>query len=78
MKKKRGAPKKSANQAKGSLLQVRVNAAEKRAFSDAAGLDGKKTSEWVRDRLRRLAREELERAGLSVAFLSFQTSKHHS
>ena len=39
-------------------------------FQDAADLDGKKLSEWIRDRLRRLSREELEDAGRTVAFLS--------
>ena len=51
-------------------MQIRVNAAEKRAFTAAAELDGKDLSEWVRDRLRRLAKQELEQAGKPVAFLS--------
>lgn len=67
--KKRGAPKKSPEKAKGELLQIRVNSAEKRAFADAADLDGKKLSEWIRDRLRRLSRQELEAAGRPVAFV---------
>ena len=70
MKKKTGAPKKPANKAKGELVQIRMNSAEKQAFQDAADLDGKKLSEWIRDRLRRLSREELEDAGRTVAFLS--------
>jgi uncharacterized protein (DUF1778 family) len=65
-----GAPRKSPDKAKAELIQLRVNSAEKRAFTDAADLDGKKLSEWIRDRLRRLAREELEREGRPVAFLS--------
>jgi hypothetical protein len=68
-KTKRGAPPKSADKAKVGLIQIRVNAAEKQAFSDAAVLDGKKLSEWIRDRLRRLSREELQLAGRPVAFL---------
>jgi hypothetical protein len=68
-KARRGAPKKSPDKAKGALIQIRVNDAEKQAFTDAADLDGKKLSEWVRDRLRRLAREELEGHGRTVAFL---------
>jgi hypothetical protein len=69
MKKKQGAPKKSAGKAKGELLQLRVNAAEKQAFAAAAELDGKKMSEWIRDRLRRLSRQELEAADKQVPFL---------
>jgi uncharacterized protein (DUF1778 family) len=66
---KRGAPRKSADKAKAQLIQLRVNAAEKNAFVDAADLDGKKLSEWIRDRLRRLSRQELEQSGRPVAFL---------
>ena len=65
----RGAPKKPPDKVKGALIQLRVNAAEKQAFGDAADLDGKKLSEWMRDRLRRLAREELEQHGQRVPFL---------
>jgi hypothetical protein len=64
-----GAPRKSADKAKAELLQIRINRHEKKAFTDAADLDGKKLSEWVRDRLRRMSRQELETAGLPVAFL---------
>lgn len=68
-KPRRGAPKKTPDKAKAKLIQLRVNDAEKQAFGDAADLDGKKLSEWMRDRLRRLAREELEAHGRTVAFL---------
>jgi uncharacterized protein (DUF1778 family) len=69
-RKNRGAPKKSPDKAKGSLIQLRVNAEEKQAFMDAAELDGKKLSEWIRDRLRRLSRQELEERGRKVPFLT--------
>ncbi len=65
-----GAPKKAPAKAKKSLVQIRLAGTEKQAFNDAADLDGKKLSEWIRDRLRRLAQEELEAAGRPVAFLS--------
>jgi hypothetical protein len=68
-RKKPGAPKKPPGKAKSELLQIRVSLAELRAFSDAAELDGKKRSEWIRDRLRRLSRQELEQAGRVVPFL---------
>lgn len=68
----RGAPRKSAAKAKSEQLLIRVNGAEKQAFVAAAELDGKKLSEWVRDRLRRLSREELQAHGREVAFLRSQ------
>lgn len=69
MKKKRGAPKKSADKAKRELLQIRLSTAEKEAFTRAADIDGKKVSEWIRDRLRRCSRQELEEHGQNVPFL---------
>jgi uncharacterized protein (DUF1778 family) len=68
-RKKPGAPRKPPGKAKTELLQIRVSPAEMQAFSDAAELDGKKRSEWIRDRLRRLSRTELEQAGRLVPFL---------
>lgn len=75
MGKKRGAPPKPPEKAKAELIQLRVNAAEKHAFNAAAEQDGKKLSEWIRDRLRRLAREELQARGQEVAFLAVQQGK---
>jgi len=69
MKKRRGAPKKLPEKARGALLQIRANVAEKEAFQMAADLDGKKLSEWIRDRLRFASRQELEDARLPVPFL---------
>jgi hypothetical protein len=69
MKPKRGAPRKKAAISKNELVQIRLNSAEKAAFEQAAILDGKKLSEWIRDRLRRNSREELERLGRDVPFL---------
>jgi hypothetical protein len=69
-KSKRGRPRGATGIAKGDLMQIRLDSAEKQAFADAAAMDGKDLSEWVRDRLRRLARQELERAGKPVAFLA--------
>jgi hypothetical protein len=72
MAKKRGPgrPKAPTGKARSKLLQTRISPAEQRAFGEAAALDGKDVSEWVRDRLRRLARDELLRAGKSDPFLS--------
>jgi uncharacterized protein (DUF1778 family) len=69
MKPKRGAPRKSPAKSKRALVQIRLHETEKKAFEQAADLDGKKLSEWIRDRLRRNSREELERLGQEVPFL---------
>jgi antitoxin component of RelBE/YafQ-DinJ toxin-antitoxin module len=55
---------------KAAILQVRVQEAEKQAFHAAAELAGLDLSAWVRERLRLLARRELEKAGQPVPFLN--------
>ena len=72
MTKKRspGRPKAPVGKARSKLMQTRLTPAEQKAFADAAELDGKEVSVWVRDRLRRLAQEELLKAGKSDPFLS--------
>ena len=55
--------------AKDYALQVRLSAAEKQTLHAAAKVAGTSTSAWVRDRLRRVAREELQGSGLKVPFL---------
>jgi uncharacterized protein (DUF1778 family) len=45
------------------LMQVRVSPGEKVVFTDAADLDGQQLSVWVRDALRRAARDRLREAG---------------
>jgi uncharacterized protein (DUF1778 family) len=67
-KKKVGAPKKPIDKAKGETILFRAAPAEKEAFQAAADLDGKKLSEWIRDRLRAISRAELEKAGQPVPF----------
>lgn len=69
MAKQRGRPPKGAGKTKASFLQVRLDEAEKRAFNEAAELAGLALSAWVRERLRLLARKELDKAGRPVAFL---------
>jgi uncharacterized protein (DUF1778 family) len=61
--------KKPPEKVKAEVLQIRLSSAEKQAFALAAELDGKKVSEWVRDRLRRDSRQELEAHGQPVPFL---------
>jgi hypothetical protein len=72
MKKRQGAPRKPAAKAKRELIQIRVGAAEKAAFVRASDLDGKKLSEWIRDRLRKTAQNELERHGENIPFFPTQ------
>jgi uncharacterized protein (DUF1778 family) len=67
MRNKRGRPPNTVNKA--DHLQIRVDSAEKQAFTDAAALVGQSVSVWVRDQLRRVARQQLEEAGQPVAFL---------
>jgi hypothetical protein len=68
-KKKRGRPPTPPDRAKTESLEVRLTAAEKGAMREAADLSGLPLSTWVRERLRRAARMELEEAGRAVAFL---------
>jgi uncharacterized protein (DUF1778 family) len=50
-------------------LEIRVDYDEKAAFKSAAELAGVPLSSWVRERLRRMARTELEDADLPVPFV---------
>ena len=68
MTKRMGRPPKDPAKAKRGFLQVRVGDAEKQTFQAAADLAGLDVSAWVRERLRTVARRELEDAGLPVPF----------
>jgi len=68
-KTRRGRPPKGSDKIKGIRLDMRLQEAEKEAFQQAAELSGLDLSAWVRERLRRIAREELEQAGKPVPFL---------
>jgi len=67
---KRGAPKKPPGKGKSASKLVRMSADELQAFSAAADLAGLPASSWMRERLRIVARTELEAAGKVVPFLS--------
>lgn len=69
MGKKRGRPPLSDGKAKADNLEVRVSEAEKQSFQTAADLSGLSLSSWVRERLRKVAKQELEEAGHPVIFL---------
>lgn len=54
---------------KTDTLKLRMSPLEKETFQKAADLAGIPVSAWVRDRLRRAARRELQDASLTVPFL---------
>jgi hypothetical protein len=68
-KKRLGRPPKGSDKIKGIRFDMRIEEVEKIAFRDAANLAGLDLSAWVRERLRAVARQELEDAGRPVAFL---------
>ena len=70
---KTGRPKKTAAETKADYLEVRLDSDEKQAFRDAATVAGLPLSAWVRERLRRVARKELEEIGQPIAFLQPRT-----
>jgi hypothetical protein len=63
--------KNGSRRGKTTNLLVRVDPQEKQAFGEAATLAGIPVSAWVRERLRRAARRELEEAGRKIAFLEY-------
>jgi hypothetical protein len=75
MKRKPGRPKKEPDKAKGELLQVRVDVSEKQGFTEAASLAGLALSAWVRERLRLIARRELQEVGRPIPFYSEGVSR---
>jgi hypothetical protein len=50
-------------------MEVRLDPTEKQAFREAADAAGLPLSGWVRERLRRAARRELEEIGRPIPFL---------
>ena len=67
--KKMGRPKKKLDAVKSSWLEVRCEESERESFRAAAEAAGLGMSAWIRERLRRAARKELEDMNLPVAFL---------
>ncbi|HKN02192.1 MAG TPA: hypothetical protein VJX23_16905 [Candidatus Binataceae bacterium] len=55
---------------KTEVFKVRLTDLEKRAFQQSAELSGLPLSAWVRERLRRAARIELEDAGKDIPFFN--------
>lgn len=50
-------------------IELRLSSAEKKAFRESAELSGMALATWVRDRLRKVAARELEKAERPIAFL---------
>lgn len=67
--KKPGRPKKPTHLAKADYIEVRCEESEKQAFRAAAEAVGLPLSGWIRERLRRAARKELQDLNLPIAFL---------
>jgi hypothetical protein len=71
---KMGRPKKKPGTAKADYIEVRCLEAEMEAFRAAAEAAGLPLSGWIRERLRRAARKELEGMNMPVAFLERLTA----
>jgi uncharacterized protein (DUF1778 family) len=67
---KTGRPKKKPEAVKADYIEIRCEESEKQAFRAAAEASGLPLSGWVRERLRKIARKELEDMGMPVAFLN--------
>jgi hypothetical protein len=61
--------------AKSEKILLLMEPEEKQAFQEAARMAGLSLSAWIRERLRRAARIELENAGRQAPFLSYQMEK---
>jgi len=62
-RKRRGRPRKPRGQTKSESLLLRLQKQEKAVFKSAADLAGLDLSAWIRERLRKDAREELSAVG---------------
>jgi predicted HicB family RNase H-like nuclease len=59
----RGRPEKGSEDRKSESLLLRLEPREKETFSEAAKVAGVPLSVWIRERLRKVARGELQEAG---------------
>jgi hypothetical protein len=66
---RRGRPPLGSGLAKSESVLLRLGAAEKQGFSEAAQQAGAPLAVWMRERLRIAAKSELEGAGKEVPFL---------
>jgi uncharacterized protein (DUF1778 family) len=63
---------------KSEFLKIRLDPEEKQAFQEAADFAGVSLSAWIRERLRKSARTELEDAGQQIPFLKHRPVPDHS
>jgi len=68
-RKRAGRPPKGSAETKSEAILLRLEPGEKEGFRAAAELAGIDLSAWIRERLRRVARQELEEARLPIPFI---------
>lgn len=71
----RGRPPKGSGQAKSMSVLLRLDPGEKQGFAEAAEVAGVPLAVWMRERLRQVAKKELESAGRPVTFLAGRPGK---
>lgn len=64
-----GRPPKGSGLTKSESILLRLDPGEKKGFGDAALVAGVPLTVWIRERLRTVAKSELQSAGRTVAFL---------
>ena len=69
VKKRAGRPPKGSAETKSEAILLRLEPGEKDGFKAAAELAGIDLSAWMRERLRRVARQELEEANQPIPFI---------
>lgn len=67
--KRPGRPTQGSEITKSKVILLRLEPGEKEGFRAAAELAGIDLSAWMRERLRRVARHELEEARLPIPFI---------
>jgi hypothetical protein len=67
-KARRGRPPRGSGLTKSESVLIRMETREKDAFTEAAQIAGAPLSVWIRERLRRVARDELREAGKESPF----------
>jgi hypothetical protein len=73
---KTGRPRKRRGQTRNDMMIVRLQTNEKVSFQAAADAAGQDLSVWVRERLRRCSREELEALARPVPFVELAGVKN--
>ena len=66
---RRGRPRKGSESKKSESILLRMERREKEGFTEAANLAGAPLAVWMRERLRRVATQELEEFGKKSPFL---------